>query len=112
MMCSSRLSQRVAVLALAVAFAAMARTAPDAQGGRSTPKFHADDPLLVDDDTAFDASGAKEVELSEAYDFLENTFASRGDRSPIRAVNVNTIDEVPDSSWFTNRIGIRDMSLE
>jgi hypothetical protein len=23
----------------------------------------------------------------------------------LRAKNINTIDEVPDSSWFTNRIG-------
>ena len=30
--------------------------------------------------------------------------ATRGD---IRAVNVNSIDEVPDSTWFTNRIGRR-----
>ena len=29
----------------------------------------------------------------------------RATRSDIRAVNVNSIDEVPDSSWFTNRIG-------
>ena len=28
----------------------------------------------------------------------------------MRALNVNTIDEVPDSSWFTNRIGRRPMS--
>ena len=31
---------------------------------------------------------------------------------PIRALNVNTVDEVPDSSWFTNRIGIRDLTVE
>lgn len=28
----------------------------------------------------------------------------------MRAVNVNTLDEVPDSSWFVNRIGRREMS--
>lgn len=28
------------------------------------------------------------------------------------AVNVNSMDEVPDSSWFTNRVGVRPMSLE
>ncbi|HEY7697368.1 MAG TPA: hypothetical protein VIE88_03090, partial [Vicinamibacteria bacterium] len=27
-------------------------------------------------------------------------------------MNVNTLGEVPDSSWFRNRIGVRDMSLE
>jgi hypothetical protein len=28
------------------------------------------------------------------------------------AVNVNSMDEVPDSSWFTNRIGMHPMSIE
>jgi hypothetical protein len=28
------------------------------------------------------------------------------------SVNVNSVDEVPDSAWFTNRIGVRPMSLE
>lgn len=28
------------------------------------------------------------------------------------AFNVNVLDEVPDSSWFTNRLGKREMSLE
>lgn len=31
---------------------------------------------------------------------------------PTRATNVNALDEVPDSTWFTNRIGVRDLSLE
>jgi hypothetical protein len=76
---------------------------------RPAPKFYPDDPIRFDDDRAFDASAAKSHELSEYYDFLKNTFASPGDRADIRALNVNTIDEVPDSSWFTNRIGIRDL---
>ena len=29
-----------------------------------------------------------------------------------RALGVNSLDEVPDSTWFTNRIGVRDMSVE
>ena len=33
-------------------------------------------------------------------------------RSNTRAANINTIDEVPDSSWFTNRIGSRAMSAD
>ena len=39
--------------------------------------------------------------------------ASPGDQTPdVRAGNVNTIDEVPDSSWFTNRIGARPVSID
>jgi hypothetical protein len=30
----------------------------------------------------------------------------------VRAKGVNALDEVPDSTWFTNRIGVRDLSLE
>ncbi|MBA3451495.1 MAG: hypothetical protein H0T42_00195, partial [Deltaproteobacteria bacterium] len=29
-----------------------------------------------------------------------------------RALDVNSLDEVPDSSWFTNRIGVREVSLD
>ncbi len=75
------------------------------------PRFYPDDPLRVDADTAFDASGAQEMNLSEGLDFIENTFGAPGNHERVRAVNVNTLDEVPDSSWFTNRIGARPMSV-
>ncbi len=31
---------------------------------------------------------------------------------PVRATNVNALDELPDSTWFTNRIGVRDLTLD
>ncbi|HEY6613129.1 MAG TPA: hypothetical protein VIZ32_01380 [Vicinamibacterales bacterium] len=68
------------------------------------PKFYSDDPILRDPETQ-NASGVQEIDISEGYDFLENSFFDSGDHTNKRAVNVNTIDEVPDSSWFTNRIG-------
>ena len=37
---------------------------------------------------------------------------SPGERVDRPALNVNTLDEVPDSSWFTNRIGRRRLSRE
>jgi hypothetical protein len=77
----------------------------------ASQKFYPDDPIAVDRDTSLDASGVKSTELSQSYDFLENTYASPGDASQIRALNVNTLDEVPDSSWFTNRIGVRPMTI-
>lgn len=82
------------------------------QGQRSGSRFRSDDPLLVDDDRAMDASGAKEIEASDFFDFIENTFMERGDRRDIPAMNVNTIGEVPDSSWFQNRIGVRPMTAD
>ena len=75
------------------------------------PRFFSDDPLWVDPDTALDAGGAREINLSEGMDFLENTFGAPGSHERIRALNINTLDEVPDSSWFTNRIGRRPMSI-
>ena len=78
--------------------------------GAVGPRFYPDDPIRVDDDTALDASGAVEVEGSNGYDFYTHTFRKPGDRRDIRAVNVNTMDEVPDSSWFVNRIGVQDMT--
>src|SRR5262245_51540451 len=80
-------------------------------GQAATPRFYADDPIAVDDDACIDASGVKPRDLSEAYDFLVNQFGKPGDRRDLRAVNVNTLDEVPDSSWFTNRIGQSRMSI-
>ena len=82
-----------------------------AQAPRTTPRFRPADPVAVDNDTIADASAFEELELSEGFDLLANQFASPGDRTPKRAVNVNTVDEVPDSSWFTNRIGIRPMPM-
>ena len=76
------------------------------------PRFYPDDPLWVDRDTVFDASIAVERELSEALDLVERTFVRGQLADPGLAVNVNTVDEVPDSSWFTNRIGRRTMSID
>ncbi|HKH69696.1 MAG TPA: hypothetical protein VKA59_00020 [Vicinamibacterales bacterium] len=71
----------------------------------ATPVYFPDDPAREDFDRALDASKAVRIEGSNAYDFAEQTFIKPAERRPIQAVNVNTIDEVPDSSWFTNRIG-------
>ncbi|HJR57914.1 MAG TPA: hypothetical protein VJ813_00890 [Vicinamibacterales bacterium] len=67
-------------------------------------KFYRDDPIWRDPETQ-DASAVKRIRMSQQYDFIENTFLDAGDETPGRAANINTVDEVPDSSWFTNRIG-------
>jgi hypothetical protein len=76
------------------------------------PLFLPDDPLWHDNDRLMDAGRAREHNLSQQLDFLENTFTQRGDRRDIRALNVNTLDEVPDSMWFVNRIGHRTLTDE
>ena len=83
-----------------------------AAGRSATPAYFPDDPIQADDDKAFDAGKAIAISGSNGYDFAEQTFLKPGDKSDIRAVNVNTIDEVPDSTWFTSRIGTREMSIE
>jgi len=75
------------------------------------PRFLPDDPVRVDPDRLPIAKPA-EVDLSTAYDVIENTFQHRPGGDVPAAVNVNTLGEVPDSSWFTNRIGARAMSVE
>ena len=75
-------------------------------------KFVADDPVMIDYDSAIDASGAAVDRLGAYADFVLNTFRSPSDHRPMRAANVNTLGEVPDSSWFTNRIGSRRMTID
>ena len=75
-------------------------------------KFYNDDPLAREPESQ-DASKVASWDIDLVYDLAENLFARPGDRGPApRAGNVNTIDEVPDSSWFTNRILARPVSVE
>jgi hypothetical protein len=78
----------------------------------AAPTFYPDDPIWTDDDMAHDASKVVPIDDANSYDWTVNTFGHPGSRDGVRAMNVNTIDEVPDSSWFVNRIGRREMSLE
>ena len=75
------------------------------------PKFYPDDPIQKDVERQ-DASRVAELDGSQLYDAIENSVLGAGERAYIRALNVNTIDEVPDSSWFTNRAGARAMTVD
>jgi hypothetical protein len=86
------------IICTVVVLSVSAALVPRAAG----PKFFPDDPIAVDVETQ-DASAVRKQDLSDPYDFLENTFMSPAESADIRAVNVNTLDEVPDSMWFTNR---------
>jgi hypothetical protein len=78
----------------------------------ATEAFRADDPLLREPDTQ-DASGVKAWTIDLFIDLAVNLFSNPGDPAiGVRAGNVNTIDEVPDSSWFTNRIVARPVSID
>jgi hypothetical protein len=83
-----------------------------AAGAANGRRFYPDDPITRIEDSQ-DASTMQEREIDLVYDTLENSFYWPGDRTPnVRAQNVNTIDEVPDSNWFTNRLGTRPMSVD
>jgi hypothetical protein len=76
----------------------------------AAPKFYDDDPLARVPETQ-DASGAAEYDIDLATSLLVNLFVPLGDpRTNVRAGNLNTADEVPDSSWFTNRVYARPIT--
>ena len=90
----------VAALVLAVAL------------GGAQSRFFADDPLSREPETG-DASKAEPWDIDLYYDLAYNLFVTpRRTPKNVRAQNVNTIDEVPDSSWFVNRILARPVSIE
>jgi hypothetical protein len=76
----------------------------------ATPKFYGDDPLQREPETQ-DASRVQKWEIDLFWDLAENLFGNPGGRRPlVKSRDVNTIDELPDSSWFTNRIGTEPLS--
>jgi hypothetical protein len=70
----------------------------------ATPKFFSDDPIAREPDPG-DASQVQPFPIHLSWDLLSSLIGRQGDRTPHRAQDVNTVDEVPDSSWFTNRAG-------
>ena len=88
-------------------------------GMMSTPiwaqKFYPDDPLEVEPPPmATPDPGVRG--LSDLLEFFTNTFGEPGERHPeigvIPAGAVNTLGEVMDSPWYTNRHGKRRLSSE
>jgi hypothetical protein len=78
----------------------------------TSQRFYRDDPILREPEPR-DAAGAAPSEVDLMAGLTYNLFALGGRKpSGLRAQNVNTIDEVPDSSWFTNRIGTRELTTD
>ena len=88
---------------------AIASYSMQASGSRTAPRFYDDDPLMRAADTQ-DASKAQPREISLMFDAAINLFGRPGLQDVGRAEDVNTIDEVPDSNWFTNRGGARPIT--
>ena len=69
----------------------------------ASPRFYGDDPVWREADTQ-DASAMKPLDVDLLADLATNLLGSRTVAAD-RAKNLNTVDEVPDSSWYTNRAG-------
>jgi hypothetical protein len=94
-----------------VMLAACLAAAPLTVRGASQ-RFYKDDPIAREPETQ-DASKVEAWDINLSSDLLLNLFTNPGDLTPnVRAQNISTIDEVPDSSWFINRIYARPVSLE
>ena len=76
------------------------------------PRFYDDDPISREPESQ-DASKAQPYSIQQLYEQVYGLFVVSGEKpSGKRAQNINTIDEVPDSSWFTNRIGTTTVTAE
>ena len=101
-------SRRRGTLATGLAAAAwLLALAPVSTNG---PRFYIDDPIAREPESQ-DASGAQPVDIGLMFELSYNLFVTANYvASNTQARNLNTIDEVPDSSWFTNRIGSTSLS--
>jgi hypothetical protein len=99
---------RAGLLILLVAALGLFGTAVSTKG----PHFYPDDPITREPESQ-DASGAKPYEIGSLFEMSNNLFVTAGYKpSGARARNINTIDEVPDSNWFTNRIGTTAVTVD
>ena len=104
---SSR-ARRPRLLAVSVAAVTWLVTSVSSQ----QPRFYPDDPIAREPESQ-DASKTAPYDESQMYELVRNLFVTSGYKpSGLRAKNLNTIDEVPDSSWFTNRIGTRPITAD
>ena len=78
----------------------------------SQSRFYPDDPLWRDQDQHNTPQKPAELDLSDLFDRFSHIFHDFGDPNFGEAENVNTLDEVPDSNWFTNRHGLHRMPLD
>lgn len=104
---TSRILPGRLLILVAAAFGLLASTV-----STKSPHFYPDDPIAREPESQ-DASKAQEYEIGSLFEMTHNLFiTSQYKPTGVRAKNVNTIDEVPDSSWFTNRIGTTPVTAE
>jgi hypothetical protein len=109
------LSVRTAVLLGLVAI--LITLVVDAQPSGGQPKkFYPDDPLWREP-TPRPTGQVKARQVDDLYDFVDNRFVTPGQQEKVQkqgsipAGDINTLGEVPDSTWYTNRHRQRRMSI-
>src|SRR6476661_5051007 len=101
-------ARRAGVLILSLAASGLFASIVGTQGLR----FYPDDPIAREPESQ-DASKAAPYDFGQIFELSYNLFVTSGYKpSGLRAKNINTIDEVPDSCWFTNRIGTRAVTTD
>ena len=98
------------------AFFTLAVLLAPAFGQANGKKFYPDDPLLREPAPRPVKSVAKR-EVDDLYDFLDNSFVTprregkAARQGPRPALDVNTLGDVPDNAWYTNRHYYHRMSI-
>jgi hypothetical protein len=88
-----------------------------ASGGLDVVRYRNEPPVTVVNDRVHTPKQPAEIDfvkMAEYFDaFLYRRIVRFTQQLPDqRAANVNSMDEAPDSTWFRNRIGVREVSLE
>jgi hypothetical protein len=101
--------------AAAVAAALLSLVTAEAAGLRVGKKFYSDDPIWSMPRPTPVVKAAPRP-LSDFYDFFDNTLFAPGEHAPRKGMflpsqAINTVDEVPDSAWHTNRHAGRRMTV-
>jgi hypothetical protein len=108
-------SEKAMTAMTAATASALAATALAGCAGVGPGRFPLRDPLWLDPDTNALAGTPADYYSGENADAMDQMFLrplSRTLAVPLaeEAWNVNSMDEVPNSSWFTNRIGLYPMT--
>ena len=109
-MCRKKRIEHASMIGIA-ATGLLLLTSLASSAGAQQRKFYDDDPITREPNTR-DASGAIKRDIDLMYDLGFNLFALSRTPALVRAQNINTIDEVPDSEWFTSRILARPISVD
>jgi hypothetical protein len=87
-----------------------------ASGYAQAVRFLRDDPILKEPDP-LNITKPSDREIDDIYDLVENTFVEphrekHEIRGPHSARNINTLGDVPDSPWYTNRHWLHPMHTQ